>query len=395
MINFLYDLTATQPTPDSKFHGGGTYAEIVFFQLLKQSNVNNIKIHAVYDSSRYINKKILEEAAHYNIEVFDLQKKNPESIFDKVKINRFYSALLDESIPWPVGKCEVITTVHGLRSLEMPLDKIAFKYETNLKEKIKTFIKLYILSEKYFLKVKKGYSRFFSGKMKIVTVSQHSKASILSFFPVMKNTDIKVFSSPTFEQLDNFKPECADFNIISQSFGIQRKKYFLITSSARWIKNAMRAVQAFDSLFKDGFASDFQVVMTGVNKKAIFEKVIHNKNKFIMLDYVERDALESLHKNSYAFIYPSLNEGFGYPPIEAMKYKIPVAASGTSSIPEVCGDAVLYFDPYSINEIKNRIIQLLSKENYEKYSGKAFSQYESVSKKQKKDLHDFIEYLIQ
>ena len=58
------------------------------------------------------------------------------------------------------------------------------------------------------------------------------------------------------------------------------------------------------------------------------------------------------------FIYPSINEGFGYPPLEAMSKSIPVAASAVCSIPEVCGDAALYFNPYDIEEIANRIVQL-------------------------------------
>ena len=55
-------------------------------------------------------------------------------------------------------------------------------------------------------------------------------------------------------------------------------------------------------------------MLTGVINKKIFKKEIKHKENFVLLDYIERDELECLFETSYAFIYPSLNEGFGYPP---------------------------------------------------------------------------------
>ncbi|UKI56598.1 MAG: glycosyltransferase [Treponema succinifaciens] len=112
-------------------------------------------------------------------------------------------------------------------------------------------------------------------------------------------------------------------------------------------------------------------MLTGIiNKKILKKEIKHKRKNFVLLDYIERDELECLFENSYAFIYPSLNEGFGYPPLSAMKYGVPVITSGSSSIPEVCGNAAIYFDPYSIYEIKNRILQLSDKEIYNECSKK-------------------------
>lgn len=54
---------------------------------------------------------------------------------------------------------------------------------------------------------------------------------------------------------------------------------------------------------------------------------IKNKSHFVLLEYVDNNVLESLYKGAYALIYPTLNEGFGYPPLEAMKYGTPVLSS--------------------------------------------------------------------
>ena len=395
-MRFLYDLSATQPSPESKFHGGGAYGEIVFFKLLEY--LDKITLVAYYDAASYINPDIIEAIKKHNITLYDLNKISVAEIIEKEKIDRAYSAMLNLNQHWPLGSVQVYTTVHGLRTLEMPFDSIMFSYMTSLKEKIKFLLFVTVARKLYLKKMLEINGRLANDKrINIITISNHSLASIKSFFPDNMNRKIPVFASPTFEQLENYAP-IKDSPIMNnanlQSFSVTEKKFFLITSAARWTKNALRAVFAFDEIFSDDIATDFKVVLTGVTNKKIFTKKLKNPDRFVFLDYVDRNILNLLAKNAYGFIYPSLNEGFGYPPIESMRYGVPVAASGTSSIPEICGDAVLYFDPYSISEIKNRIIQLLNSDIYNQMIEKSKKQYEFISSKQKKDLELLADYLI-
>ena len=395
-MRFLYDLSATQPSPESKFHGGGAYGEIVFFKLLEY--LDRITLVAYYDAASYINPDIIEAIKKHNITLYDLNKISVAEIIEKEKIDRAYSAMLNLNQHWPLGSVQVYTTVHGLRTLEMPFDSIMFSYMTSLKEKIKFLLFVTVARKLYLKKMLEINGRLANDKrINIITISNHSLASIKSFFPDNMNRKIPVFASPTFEQLENYAP-VKDSSIMNNanlhSFGVTEKKFFLITSAARWTKNALRAVFAFDEIFSDDIATDFKVVLTGVTNKKIFTKKLKNPDRFVFLDYVDRNILNLLAKNAYGFIYPSLNEGFGYPPIESMRYGVPVAASGTSSVPEICGDAVLYFDPYSISEIKNRIIQLLNSDIYNQLIEKSKKQYEFISSKQKKDLELLADYLI-
>ena len=395
-MRFLYDLSATQPSPESKFHGGGAYGEIVFFKLLEY--LDRIPLVAYYDADSYINPDIIEAIKKHNIPLYDLNKISVTKIIEKEKIDRAYSAMLNLNQHWPLGSVQVYTTVHGLRTLEMPFDSIMFSYMTSLKEKIKFLLFVTVARKLYLKKMLEINGRLANDKrINIITISNHSLASIKSFFPDNMNRKIPVFASPTFEQLENYAP-IKDSPIMNnanlQSFSVTEKKFFLITSAARWTKNALRAVFAFDEIFSDDIATDFKVVLTGVTNKKIFTKKLKNPDRFVFLDYVDRNVLNLLAKNAYGFIYPSLNEGFGYPPIESMRYGVPVAASGTSSVPEICGDAVLYFDPYSISEIKNRIIQLLNSDIYNQLIEKSKKQYEFISSKQKKDLELLADYLI-
>ena len=139
---------------------------------------------------------------------------------------------------------------------------------------------------------------------------------------------------------------------------------------------------------------DMKLVITGATNVKAYRKHIRNKDAFVFLGYVESKELEFLHKNAYAFVFPSLNEGFGYPPVQSMRYGVPVAASGTTSVPEVCENAVLYFDPYSVSEIKNRMIQLLDSNIYAMYASRGLARYGEVHKRQQEDLEKAVAFVL-
>ncbi len=395
-MNLLYDLTATQPSPESRFHGGGAYGEVLFFKLLEYTS--QFKLVCYYNAKSYINPDILNVIKDKNIKLYDINEKSVVNIIEEEKVDRLYSAMLNLNQNIPLGKVQVYTTVHGLRTLEMPFDPIMLHYAQGWKEKIKFRLFMGLAKNYYLKKLHIINGRLVTDKrINVITISNHSLASIKSFYPQLKDSQIPVFASPTFDQLDNYKPVAEEKTLTAEALhkeSITEKKYFLITSAARWAKNALRAVWALDQFFDEGFAPDFKAVITGVTNKKIFTKGLKHPEHFVFMKYVERDFLDLLTREAYAFVYPSLNEGFGYPPIESMKYGVPVAASGTTSIPEVCGDAALYFDPYSLSEIKNRLVQLLDNNIYNEYSRRSCERYQVVAEKQKDDLTKLAEYVI-
>ena len=393
-MNLLYDLTATQPSPQSKFHGGGMYGEVVFFKLLE--HLDRVQLTAMYDSSLYMNPDILAAVESRNIPLFDIQKISVEQIVESQHIDRAYSAMLNLNQRWPLESVAVYTTVHGLRTLEMPFDAMMLWYDASLKEKIRDALFMTIGRRWFMRKMRSINARLVAdARISVITVSQHSLASIHAFYPETRRREIPVFASPTFAQLESYRPalQKADVSELEQ-FAVQEKKYFLLTSAARWSKNTLRAVLALDSLFSDGFAAEFKAVVTGVTSRSVFTKRLRNAERFVFLGYVDRPVLGLLTERAYSFVYPSLNEGFGYPPVEAMKYGVPVLASGTSSVPEVCGDAALYFDPRSVSEIKNRLVQVLDRTVHDRYSMRARVRFSVVAAKQKADLTKLIDYIL-
>ena len=87
------------------------------------------------------------------------------------------------------------------------------------------------------------------------------------------------------------------------------------------------------------------------------------EDRIRFLGYVTDDELSALYSASFAFVYPSFYEGFGLPVLEAMSCGAAVITSGTSSLPEVGGDAALYIDPQSIGSLVDKMRVLTENES--------------------------------
>ncbi len=385
-MSLLFNLVAVQPIHSAKFHGGGSYGEVIFWAMVNRS----AKFSCVYDSGKYLAPDIIEACKNNSIPLYDIATKTPQQIIDENGIDAFYTPLYSLEKKWQINVGRFVFTWHGVRALEMQYSGLGIKFAKKLAQKAEALVRYRECWKKYFYKPKYQdlAKRIANGSVETITVSEHSRASIKSFFPELLDKEIPVFYSPMIEH------EAKG----SLPSGVSACKYFLLTSGARWEKNNLRAVIAFDelvSMFKEqGKAFDFKLVITGATNPKVYLNSIRNKESFVLLNYVETEELEMLHKNAYAFVFPSLNEGFGYPPMQSMRYGVPVAASGSTSIPEVCSNAALYFDPYSVSEIKNRMIQLLDKEIYKLYAARSIERYAAVSNRQREDLDKAVDFIL-
>lgn len=104
---------------------------------------------------------------------------------------------------------------------------------------------------------------------------------------------------------------------------------------------------------------NLKILVAGGTNPRIFRKAAHLPGRIEWLGYVSEFELGKLYRQADCFVFPSFYEGFGLPPIEAMRHGCPVIASDAASIPEVCGDAALYFDPHSVKELKSQLIRVL------------------------------------
>jgi glycosyltransferase involved in cell wall biosynthesis len=134
---------------------------------------------------------------------------------------------------------------------------------------------------------------------------------------------------------------------------LQGRPFFLAVGSANRTKNLQALVQAFAGELR---GLDVALVIVGGRNQAVFNDealgpAAATDTRIIMVGRVSDEQLKSLYQHALAFVFPSLYEGFGLPPLEAMACGCPVLASNTASMPEVCGDAALYFDPASTQQM--------------------------------------------
>lgn len=384
---FLFDLTALQESPEAGFHGGGEYAKFIFHELLK----NNIyQFDCIFNPMFTLNEEIINLCNKHKIELFEItSNQDIQNLILTHKYKIFYAAL-----PYQYGDlklnnlCKVVIVLHGLRDLECTFDSCQKYYMEDISTVLKLTIKKIFFKKYIKSKIKNKLGDLLSiNNKQIVTVSNHSKYSLLNFYPNLKESDVKVYNAPIKLLNNNHITDQLTTNYV------QKKEYYLLVSANRWIKNNYRAIKAFDELFTEGKLKGKKIVVLGTKGSKKLQTV-KNKKRFVFLDYLNEDEFAWYFKNAFCFVYPTLNEGFGYPPLNAMSFKVPVLASAISSVPEVCDNAVLYFNPLSVSEIKNRILQINYNANlYTDLQKKGVLRLEYLMQEQERMLKDMMGHI--
>lgn len=374
----LFDLTATQPLGNATRHGGGKYGEIVLRRILERG----LGMSCFFDSKKWLNPETLELLQQHQVTCYDIQKQSLDSIVEDSHATCIYSALPQRQL-FTYTKCPIIGTVHGLRRLETPADNYCFLYRNqNWQTWLAYLLQSFMPNIYTKLLCRYKLQEWANPNVRFVTVSNHSANAIKVYFPSFKDKEIPVFYSPS----------------TSTTSRVSRKytqKYFLLVSANRLEKNNLRAIMALDKLFSNGYLEDYCVMITGATDASNYRYRIKNKEKFHFHGYVEEVELEQLYHDAYALIYPSVNEGFGYPPLESMHYGVPVLASPFTSIPEVCEGAAIYYNPFSIDEIAARILYITDEAVHDEYAQRSIKQFEKITHKQYSDLDALIDYIYQ
>jgi glycosyltransferase involved in cell wall biosynthesis len=190
----------------------------------------------------------------------------------------------------------------------------------------------------------------------LFTISDNTKNDLIK---LNKNIDIKKVNTIHLAASDDFY-QCKDKNIISlilKKYNIP-EKYILSLCTIEPRKNLPFAIKGFIEFIRKNDINDLYFVLVGSYWEEFvdeMEKTIDKfdcyKDKIIRTGYVSDGDLSPLYSGAEFFVYPSLYEGFGLPPLEAMKCGTPVITSNTSSLPEVVGDVGIMVNPKNINEI--------------------------------------------
>jgi glycosyltransferase involved in cell wall biosynthesis len=357
----LFDFTATQALGRNAAHGGAEYARQVFRRFI---SADCCEFEGVYRDDLDLEPWILDACKQRGIILHAIKSnRDIEALLHSGAYSRFFAPLPYGYAELNTGNAKLTAVIHGLRSLEMSeirkLSTTRYSLPSftqglrHLAKRLARFdpsrVKL-DLAQAIRFRAKGGIEQLLvQPNAEIVAVSQHTKYSLLLSYPRLSPDQICVCQSPIEDMTTYLEDPIANK---------EKGNYFLLLNADREEKNVRFAVKAIDELFSAGFLDDKRCVILGCDTliKECIE--LRNPERFDLRGYVDKSRLACYFSEAFCLVYPSLSEGFGYPPVNAMQFGVPVVASANSSITEICNNSALYFNPMLKLELQNRLLQV-------------------------------------
>ncbi len=233
-------------------------------------------------------------------------------------------------------KAKIVITVHDLRFKQYPSTYSRLRF-------------LYLL-----FAVKKAVIR----ADKIISISKFTKQQIMKYYKIDEKKIKVIHESVNSSAFYNFSSEKQkDIN----GYKVVKNKFLLAVGHLEPRKNYERLIHAYNKL-PISHKEKYSLLIVGKKEYSYLStlRLIKSSSNVIYLNFVTREELCWLYANCVVHIFPSIYEGFGFPSLEAGLYKKATLGSKTSSIPEVTGEGGSYFDPFSIQDISDKINDFLS-----------------------------------
>jgi glycosyltransferase involved in cell wall biosynthesis len=195
----------------------------------------------------------------------------------------------------------------------------------------------------------------------ILTVSQASKRDILHFFSVPPEKIEVIYNA--IDERFRLEPNEDAVTRVRERYQLDQR-FVLYVGNIKPHKNLVRLIEAFAAL-RQGEFDDLKLLIIGdeISKLPALRRAVHSLklHKHVrFLGYQPDDTLAILYRLASVFVFPSLYEGFGLPPLEAMASGTPVVTSNVSSLPEVTGDAAVLVDPHDVASIEHGMRRVLT-----------------------------------
>ncbi|MEW6455369.1 MAG: glycosyltransferase family 1 protein [Acidobacteriota bacterium] len=212
--------------------------------------------------------------------------------------------------------------------------------------------------------IKRDYAKKIKKSIKIsdgiITPSYFTKKDVLERFEILEKK-IRVIHHGVNKIFTEFIPD-EEINSVKSKYNLP-KNFILFVGNLEKRKNIINLLKAFSLVCRK--INDLSLLLIGdgrAHKKEIIYEVNKLKinEKVSLIGYVKQDELPSFYKLCLAFVFPSLWEGFGLPLLEAIASGVPVAASKTTSIPEVAENSALYFDSNDIEDMAEKLEKILT-----------------------------------
>lgn len=353
---------------DPRLHGDDTGVSLYNFQLYNFINSTVVTMRIGIEAERanigaktgvehYAKQLILHLAQidHDNSYILYLRTK-PEDWFFSLPKN-FRVKVMPFPIFWTQLRISLEMLLHPVDVLFIPASAAPLWHPKN------TVVTIHDVAWQYFPETFTWFTRNYLewstrfalwGAKKIIAVSEATKQDILKFYNVASEKIVVVHHG--YEQI----------GIMNGESRIKEKlpeKYLIALGTLQPRKNIIGLIDAFRMLKTENPDLPHKLVIAGGigwKSEAILATIENNKDIVVYLNYIsDDDRWVALH-GAAAYVLPSLYEGFGMPLLEAFEAGTPVATSNISSMPEVAGNAAVYFNPKDASDIKMTLQKLLS-----------------------------------
>ena len=391
-MRLLFDLRSSQPSGRYLFNGGSEYVKRVFYEVKSRLSNDDVLV-CTYSSSLPFDNGLRATCEENGIQLLDLDSRDLAYFVDSLKISRVFLGVVQD---FPDAEfsddIELVFICHDVRNIEIEpkfSDFIFLSSFSGLRESLRSIARIISFKPYIFLRRRRLFKSYrkivdlaLREKSLMITDSEHSKYAFRSFFPDVPSERIIVLWVPEVKRIDQALVKVA---------GVETP-YLLLLSADRWEKNARSILVALDRI-NVARSDKVKLVIVGELGQSWISMFTNGRDWITSLRYLSRPEYEWLLGNCAALLFPSLSEGFGYPPIEAMSLGKPVLASATSSIMEICGSAPIYFNPYNLKEVEARLRMFLDREPAD-YLEVIERRYLEILEKQRDDLETLMHFLI-
>jgi len=320
-------------------YGIGTYVRNLLRQLARQDTANEYVVFcrdADWEAVEELGPRfrpVVENAGAYSIR---------EQVALPIDLRRESAELFHAPhyvLP-PLTQCRSVVTIHDCIHLRFPQylpSRIGYAYARG---------QMWMATHK---------------AARVITVSEASKRDILRYFRVPESR-IDVIYNAIDERFWQ-QPDAEEIARVRERYRLNNP-FVLYAGNIKPHKNLERLIEAFHLLRQTPAMKDVELLIIGdeISKYASLRRAVHRHklHKYVrFFGFVSDQTLAALYRLAAVFVFPSLYEGFGLPPLEAMASGTPVIVSNVSSLPEVVGDAALLIDPYepaAIAEAMQRVL---------------------------------------
>lgn len=200
----------------------------------------------------------------------------------------------------------------------------------------------------------------------VITISEFSRQELLRFYPISEHKIVVAPIGVAPEYRPDSGTSSQEDEAVAARYGI-RRPYILALGNIHPRKNLQRLLDAYLEVRKQRPDAP-AMVWVGKQHWGSDDLLRRAHASGVMITgYVPQEDLPALYRGAQMLVYPSLYEGFGLPPVEALACGTPVIASNTTSLPEAVGDAAILVNPLSVDEMATAILRLMSDEDLRRH----------------------------